>query len=231
MSGWQLDTDNKEWPMTKRAASQRGFTLIELLIVVAIIAILAAIAVPNFLEAQIRSKVARSRADMRTIALAMETYFVDWNAYPLHADFIASVPWERQYCWWTPLTTPVAYMTLVPRDVFQNIYRARLASGEWLGFIHYEPLYNTWDGYMGDSYGPYVGFVPEMRARGVWYILISLGPDGLGQMGGYLANDMTRNPARTRGEGMAVFYDPTNGTVSYGDIVRFGPGSSDYIRW
>jgi len=59
----------------------KGFTLIELLIVVAIIAILAAIAVPNFLEAQVRSKVSRAKTDMRTLATALEAYYVDNNAY------------------------------------------------------------------------------------------------------------------------------------------------------
>ena len=63
----------------------RGFTLIELLIVVAIIAILAAIAVPNFLEAQTRSKVSRVRSDQRSMATAIETYYVDNNEYPAMA--------------------------------------------------------------------------------------------------------------------------------------------------
>jgi type II secretion system protein G len=61
----------------------RAFTLIELLIVVAIIAILAAIAVPNFLEAQVRAKVSRAQNDMRTLATAIESYQVDNNAYPM----------------------------------------------------------------------------------------------------------------------------------------------------
>src|SRR4026208_482521 len=59
-----------------------AFTLIELLIVVAIIAILAAIAVPNFLEAQVRAKVSRVKADMRSLATGIETYAVDANKYP-----------------------------------------------------------------------------------------------------------------------------------------------------
>jgi type II secretion system protein G len=61
---------------------QKGFTLIELLIVVAIIGIIAAIAIPNLLNAINRGRQKRTMADMRSIATAIESYQVDFNRYP-----------------------------------------------------------------------------------------------------------------------------------------------------
>lgn len=116
----------------------KGFTLIELLIVVAIIAILAAIAVPNFLEARVRATVSRVKADQRTYSTAIQAYAVDWNQFPpwliveAFIDSISSpstapagkgvspraispdglldamVPFEETLL---PLSTPVAYMS------------------------------------------------------------------------------------------------------------------------
>ena len=201
----------------KPETARRGFTLIELLIVVAIIAILAAIAVPNFLEAQMRAKVSRVRSDMRSIVVALESYFVDSNAYPPHSDDPAGRPW------WRALTTPVAYITSVPLDPFNNPFPGR-PDTQFGPYMHYNPFWNTFGsdttpGYawMPDWWGPWPGFVAQMRARGLWYCLESLGPDG--------DEDIPSNSA-----GPGAFYDPTNGTVSNGDIIRFGPGSSDYVR-
>ena len=62
--------------------NRKGFTLIELMIVVAIIGIIVAIAIPNLLNAIQRAKQRRTMGDIRSIATAMEAYSVDLNRYP-----------------------------------------------------------------------------------------------------------------------------------------------------
>lgn len=77
---------------------KRGFTLIEILIVVGIIGIVAAIAIPNFLQATVRAKVDGVKTTMGSIAIALEDYKVDDPAahYPLSLE---------------NLTTPIAYIS------------------------------------------------------------------------------------------------------------------------
>src|SRR5512141_1724207 len=71
--------------MKKR--NTKGFTLIELLIVVAIIGIIVAIAIPNLLNAIQRAKQKRTMGDMRTAGTAAEAYAVDFNHYPAAAGY------------------------------------------------------------------------------------------------------------------------------------------------
>lgn len=169
------------------------FTLIELLVVVSVIAVLAAIALPNFLEAQTRSKVSRVKADMATMALALEMYHVDNNAYP-QTNF---VPRFRRFL---PLSSPIAYLSSIPTDPFNP---PDAQAGPWRNNGEYR-----------------MGTMP-LTAASRW-ALASDGPD--------LNNDtepIRFYPGYTPGLFFGqvsgydyTLYDPTNGTISNGDIFR-----------
>lgn len=66
--------------------NEKGFTLIELMIVIAIIGILAAIAIPQFAAYRVRAYNASANADLRNLATAQEAYFVDNQTYAANGD-------------------------------------------------------------------------------------------------------------------------------------------------
>lgn len=65
-----------------RASGQKGFTLIELLIVVAIIGILAAIAIPQFASYRIKAFNSAAESDLKNTKTNLEAYYADWYYYP-----------------------------------------------------------------------------------------------------------------------------------------------------
>lgn len=232
--------------------TRNGFVFIEILITLAIVAILAAIAVPNFAEAQTRARISRTKNELRTLSVGIESYFIDKGKtpYPI-VGFIGTQRWTigaDSDGWWsagyvsfiTELTTPIPYLATVEYlDPFLTPVKKYIPTqGAAWGFRTKEFFpysYSNFDGWWAKAAD--IKPDPQPHTRG--YLLRSFGPDQAPQYPDYamtslVDGDATGNLKFTGIFGgksqsawaMASIYDITNGSVSTGDIVRWGGGIS-----
>jgi prepilin-type N-terminal cleavage/methylation domain-containing protein len=237
--------------------SRKAFTLIELLIVVAIIAILAAIAVPNFLEAQTRAKVSRVKADMRSISTGINAYMVDHNVTPVldfkqdpitslnRFDFCRAL-FQNEPATNPPiktawrLTTPIAYLTSISLlDPFsiaggfsgaqQSGYFCVSLLGAAKARAQFPNCFQTF-AILGDRKMRFdnvdhsVSFLLASPATDKEFNPVNVGANPNSRISQTMSSpegDDVAHAFHDGGPGMSgISYDPTNGTVSFGDIFR-----------
>lgn len=195
--------------MSRSPDVAQAFTLIELLIVVAIISILASIAVPNFVEAQTRAKVARIKADTRTLITGIELYRVDHNEPPMRH----TPDWELPELGTKALqmgriTTPISYLSSLPQDIFA--LAQKIPNN---GIDYYDPRQ------VRQFLTPRYGLSDWQGMADKGWLMVSVGPDG--KIGAPSNNYLDYPHQGEVVRKLYDVYDPTNGTVSFGNIFRF----------
>lgn len=214
MNGFPFESGDK--------MKEKSFTLIELLIAVAIIGILSSIAVPNFLCAMTRSKVARAQADMNALYTAIESYRIDRNEYPS-----ASIgPGLQAYNFCNRLkvlTTPVSYLSAIPEDPFPK--KSLFEYDANLDMKKAAPGAEVYGYFRSDYSGPMGNYDFGKNHC----MLSSSGPDGCIQYLGYFPKNIVHcnqlcsicciDLPSIRLQ--AVIYDLSNGVVSSGEIIRW----------
>jgi general secretion pathway protein G len=186
----------------KRRWKQAGFTLLELMTVVAIIGILSAIAIPNFMNAAIRAKVAKAEADIENLVWSLEMYFVDFDEYPTNQQTGKSLRGDL-----SRLTTPIPYMNVVPRDIFlsPNKYERK------------EYIQAERDG------NPNYRFINFLSTDGNRVLLKQFGLEGSANYAMYSFGPGFSADCDPMIPNTFIKYNPSNGTTSHGAVLSFGP--------
>ena len=168
-------------------------------------AILAAIAVPNFLEAQGRAKVSRVKADMRTMSLALETYYIDQNVYPAWT----AEPGRKIYGSCSPSDQPGFRVKSSPSDPLMTL----TTPIAYISQFYKDPL--------APSAGATFSYWTPPQESGIGYILWSPGPDGRYDLNLNNVPNLYVPKSGVPSPGLVdLTYDPSNGTKSAGDIWR-----------
>lgn len=175
---------------------REGFTLVELLIVVAIIAIVTGIAVPNVMSARIRARISGAKSEMGSIAIVLEDYKMDSGGYPLQYDN----NYDR-IATGMPLTGGTA------QGLGKLIYPTSSDSTPvYLSTIPEDPFNNN------DKPGGYYSY---FTSGNECWALVSWGPDKNNDVASYA-------DAKTAVEN-GTTYDQSKGLTTTGDIVIIGP--------